>query len=126
MLPSRWDELTASDWPKAQERAAYTCVLPVGILEKHGPHVPLGAAGLEALSFLTRGVAAPAEWRAARLATLDEAAKPKAALEFPVIPALRQLVVAAAELRRLQEMPPAEWKAQVRTLAAPPAKQPGR
>lgn len=42
-LPSRWDELTASDWPKAQERAAYTCILPVGILEKHGPHVPLGS-----------------------------------------------------------------------------------
>jgi creatinine amidohydrolase len=42
-LPSRWDELTASDWPKAQERAAYTCILPIGILEKHGPHVPLGS-----------------------------------------------------------------------------------
>lgn len=42
-LPSRWDELTASDWPKAQERANYTCVLPIGILEKHGPHAPLGA-----------------------------------------------------------------------------------
>lgn len=42
-LPSRWDELTAGDWPKAQERAAYTCILPIGILEKHGPHVPLGS-----------------------------------------------------------------------------------
>jgi creatinine amidohydrolase len=42
-MPSRWDELTASDWPRAQERAAYTCILPIGILEKHGPHVPLGA-----------------------------------------------------------------------------------
>jgi creatinine amidohydrolase len=42
-MPSRWDELTAGDWPKAQERAAYTCVLPIGILEKHGPHVPLGS-----------------------------------------------------------------------------------
>lgn len=42
-LPSRWDELTASDWRKAQERAAYTCILPIGILEKHGPHVPLGS-----------------------------------------------------------------------------------
>ena len=42
-LPSRWEELTASDWPKAQERSNYTCVLPIGILEKHGPHVPLGA-----------------------------------------------------------------------------------
>ena len=39
----RWDELTASDWPKAQERAAYTCILPIGILEKHGPHVPIGS-----------------------------------------------------------------------------------
>src|SRR5215475_1459601 len=42
-FPSRWDELTASDWPKAQEKAAYTCILPIGILEKHGPHVPLGS-----------------------------------------------------------------------------------
>jgi creatinine amidohydrolase len=42
-LPSRWDELTASDWPKAQDKAAYTCILPIGILEKHGPHVPLGS-----------------------------------------------------------------------------------
>jgi creatinine amidohydrolase len=42
-LPARWDELTAGDWPKAQERAAYTCILPVGILEKHGPHAPLGS-----------------------------------------------------------------------------------
>jgi creatinine amidohydrolase len=42
-LHSRWDELTASDWPKALEKAAYTCILPFGILEKHGPHVPIGS-----------------------------------------------------------------------------------
>jgi creatinine amidohydrolase len=42
-LPSRWDELTASDWSKAQEKAAYACILPIGILEKHGPHVPMGS-----------------------------------------------------------------------------------
>jgi creatinine amidohydrolase len=42
-LPSRWDELTASDWPVAQQKAAYTCILPIGILEKHGPHAPLGS-----------------------------------------------------------------------------------
>lgn len=42
-LPSRWDELTASDWPRAQEKAAYTCVLPIGVLEKHGQHAPIGA-----------------------------------------------------------------------------------
>ena len=39
-LPARWDELTASDWPKAIEKSAATCVLPIGILEKHGPHAP--------------------------------------------------------------------------------------
>jgi creatinine amidohydrolase len=42
-LPARWDELTASDWPKAMERSGATCVLPIGILEKHGPHAPLGS-----------------------------------------------------------------------------------
>ena len=42
-LPSRWDELTAGDWPRAQEKAAYTCILPIGILEKHGPHIPMGS-----------------------------------------------------------------------------------
>ncbi len=42
-LPSRWDELTASDWPKAMERSNATCILPIGILEKHGAHAPLGS-----------------------------------------------------------------------------------
>jgi creatinine amidohydrolase len=42
-LPARWDELTASDWPKAMERSAQTCILPIGILEKHGQHAPLGS-----------------------------------------------------------------------------------
>jgi hexosaminidase len=77
----------------------------------------MGTAGLEALSFLTRGVAAPASWRDARLAMLDEAAKPKGALEFPVVPSLRQLIIAATELQRLKEMPPAAWKSEIKTLA---------
>ncbi len=42
-LPSRWDELTASDWPRALDRSSRTCILPIGILEKHGPHVPVGS-----------------------------------------------------------------------------------
>lgn len=42
-MPSRWDELTAGDWPKALEKSAYTCILPIGILEKHGPHAPMGS-----------------------------------------------------------------------------------
>src|SRR5215469_9188457 len=40
---SRWDELTASDWPRALAASNHTCILPIGILEKHGPHVPIGS-----------------------------------------------------------------------------------
>ena len=42
-LPFRWDELTATDWPAALERSSRTCILPIGILEKHGPHAPIGS-----------------------------------------------------------------------------------
>ncbi|QQL51046.1 creatininase family protein [Mucilaginibacter ginkgonis] len=41
-LPTRWDELSAVDWPAALAKSNKTCVLPIGILEKHGPHAPLG------------------------------------------------------------------------------------
>src|SRR3984957_9413782 len=41
-LPARWDELVASDFPKALEKSSKTCILPIGILEKHGPHSPIG------------------------------------------------------------------------------------
>ena len=41
-IPTRWDELNATDWPAALEKSAQTCILPIGILEKHGPHAPLG------------------------------------------------------------------------------------
>ncbi|MBV8857984.1 MAG: hypothetical protein JOZ02_13710, partial [Acidobacteria bacterium] len=78
----------------------------------------LGAAGLEALSYLARGAAPTAEWRDARLAALEQAARPKAALEFVVIDGLRQLVVAAYEQQRLRQMTAAEWKAQVKALTA--------
>ena len=38
----KWEELTAADFVKAIERSQGTCILPIGILEKHGPHLPLG------------------------------------------------------------------------------------
>ncbi|HEY2971653.1 MAG TPA: family 20 glycosylhydrolase, partial [Pyrinomonadaceae bacterium] len=80
----------------------------------------LGTTGLEALSFISRGVAPSPEWRDARLAALDRAASPKGGLEFPIIPGVRQLVIAASELHQLKQMTPAEWKTQVKTLAALP------
>jgi len=41
-LPVKWEELTAGDFVRALERSGGTCVLPFGIIEKHGPHLPLG------------------------------------------------------------------------------------
>src|SRR5438270_4874607 len=41
-LPVKWEELTAGDLVKALEKSQSTCVLPFGIIEKHGPHLPLG------------------------------------------------------------------------------------
>jgi creatinine amidohydrolase len=38
----RWEELTAEDFRSAIQRSQGTCLLPFGILEKHGPHLPLG------------------------------------------------------------------------------------
>ena len=41
-LPVKWEELTSPDFITAVERSAGTCVIPLGIIEKHGPHMPLG------------------------------------------------------------------------------------
>lgn len=38
----KWEELTAEDFRTAIQQAKGTCLLPFGILEKHGPHLPLG------------------------------------------------------------------------------------
>ena len=38
----RWEELTSADFRDAIAQAQGTCLLPFGILEKHGPHLPLG------------------------------------------------------------------------------------
>src|SRR5438270_11891009 len=41
-LPVKWEELTAGDFVAAIQKAQGTCLLPFGILEKHGPQLPLG------------------------------------------------------------------------------------
>ena len=41
-LSVHWEELTAADFRTAITRAQGTCLLPFGIMEKHGPHLPLG------------------------------------------------------------------------------------
>jgi creatinine amidohydrolase len=39
----KWEELTAADFVSAIQKSQGTCLLPFGILEKHGPHLPLGS-----------------------------------------------------------------------------------
>ena len=41
-LSVHWEELTADDFREAITRAKGTCLLPFGIMEKHGPHLPIG------------------------------------------------------------------------------------
>ncbi len=41
-LPVKWEELTGPDFIRAIEKAQGVCVLPFGIMEKHGPHLPIG------------------------------------------------------------------------------------
>jgi len=55
-LPVRWEELTAPDFVKAVERSGRTAVVPLGIVEKHGPHLPLGTDLLDAREVALRAV----------------------------------------------------------------------
>jgi creatinine amidohydrolase len=41
-LSVHWEELTAADFREGIQHAQGTCLLPFGILEKHGPQLPLG------------------------------------------------------------------------------------
>jgi creatinine amidohydrolase len=41
-LSPKWEELTAADFRQGIQQSKGTCLLPFGILEKHGPHLPLG------------------------------------------------------------------------------------
>jgi len=41
-LPVKWGELTAPDFVKAVKKSGGVCLIPIGVFEKHGPHLPLG------------------------------------------------------------------------------------
>src|ERR1700676_1666472 len=41
-LSPKWEELTAADFRQGIQQSKGVCLLPFGILEKHGPHLPLG------------------------------------------------------------------------------------
>ena len=42
VLSYKMEEITSPKFPQAVERAAGVCIIPMGIIEKHGPHLPLG------------------------------------------------------------------------------------
>ena len=41
-LPVKWGELIAPDFIKAVDKSGGVCLIPIGVFEKHGPHLPLG------------------------------------------------------------------------------------
>ena len=82
----------------------------------------LGQAGLDALAVLALNATPLDAWRDERVAVLDRAARPKAALEFPFVPMLRELVFGAMAQAEMKTMSVAEWRARVRALARPPAR----
>lgn len=53
-IPHRWDELTAGDWDVALEKSNRTIILPIGILEKHGLHAPIGSDLIRARQWADR------------------------------------------------------------------------
>jgi creatinine amidohydrolase len=42
-LPFKMEDLTSPQFVKAVELSGGVCVIPLGIIEKHGPHLPLGS-----------------------------------------------------------------------------------
>jgi creatinine amidohydrolase len=41
-LSVKWEELSSAEFVKATQQSQGTCLLPIGIMEKHGLHLPLG------------------------------------------------------------------------------------
>jgi len=55
-LSTKWEELTAPDFVQAIHQAQGVCILPFGIIEKHGPHLPLGTDLLDVRFAVTNAV----------------------------------------------------------------------
>ena len=47
-METRWLYTTSQDFPELCEKSAKTCVIPMGCIEKHGVHLPLGIDILQA------------------------------------------------------------------------------
>lgn len=56
-IPLKYEEINAVDFIKAVDQSQSTCIIPLGILEKHGPHLPLGTDLLDAREVALRAAA---------------------------------------------------------------------
>ena len=52
----KWDELSAPEFEKAVIACKGVCVVPIGVIEKHGDHLPLGTDMFEAGEVAKLGV----------------------------------------------------------------------
>jgi creatinine amidohydrolase len=52
-IPFKMEELTSPQFVTAVEKAGGVCVIPLGIIEKHGPHLPLGTDLFEVREVVT-------------------------------------------------------------------------
>jgi creatinine amidohydrolase len=55
-IPTKWEELTSPDFVKALTESGGICIIPIGIIEKHGPHLPLGTDLLDVREVCARAV----------------------------------------------------------------------
>jgi creatinine amidohydrolase len=55
-IPYKMEEITSPQFLTAVEKAGGVCVIPLGIIEKHGPHLPLGTDLFEAREITCRAV----------------------------------------------------------------------
>ncbi len=53
----KWEELTAPQFARAVEEVKGVCIVPLGVLEKHGDHLPLGTDGLVISAIAERAAA---------------------------------------------------------------------
>jgi creatinine amidohydrolase len=55
-LPFKYEELNAIQFIEAVNQSEKTCILPFGVLEKHGPHIPLGTDLINVRELVFRAV----------------------------------------------------------------------
>ena len=55
-LPVKYEELTAPEFVDAVELSGGICIIPMGIMEKHGPHLPLGTDLIDVRELAFRAV----------------------------------------------------------------------